>query len=85
MSFLPEVYPDLFGDWKCQGATYGRFVPETQSSYSHLALVGCDYVGYKNHNPTIHFGYRHWLYIIMGLSLFIIQVVDLVNFINKKS
>ena len=84
MSLLPEAYPNLFGDWKCQGSSYGKFVPETQREYSHFDLIGCDYAGYDSHNPTIHWGYRHWIYFLMGLSLFVVQVKDLVDFINKK-
>lgn len=64
VSFIPELIPDFFGDWNCNGCTYGG--------------------DYRNHMPQTHWGYRHWLFFTMGVSLFIIQIVDIINYIDKK-
>lgn len=64
LSFIPELFPSFFGDWHCQGTT--------------KELTGCDYSFYDNlrmHNPTTHFGYRHWIFIIMGISLIVVNSV----------
>lgn len=34
--------------------------------------------------PTYHWGWRHWLFMFMGICLFILQVVDIVITIDKK-
>lgn len=43
------------------------------------------YAGGMHDTPTWHWGYRHWLFIIMGIALFIVQVINLIcHFSNKK-
>lgn len=74
MSFIPDLFPDFFGDWTCIGTT--GFNRET------VAYTGCVHGGYS-HSPEVHWGYRHFLYFFMGLSLAMVQVVDIVNFISK--
>lgn len=32
-----------------------------------------------------HWGYRHYLYFYMGVCLFILQVVDIINYISYKN
>ncbi len=75
LSFLPDYLHDFFGDWHCSGRQYVS--PE---------YVGCDYNtgNFNTHPPTLHWGYRHWLWISMGLCLAIIQIVDIVNYITKN-
>lgn len=70
-SLLPEYYPELFGDWKCEGAF------KKGDEY-----FGCDMSSL--HNPTIHWGYRHYLYMLMGVSLFIVQLAAMIVKIDKK-
>jgi hypothetical protein len=79
MSFLPDLIPDFFGDWVCKGSVWVEGVGDHFGSYS-----GCTYGDTGRHEATTHWGYRHWLYFFMGFSLFIVQVVDLINSINKK-
>lgn len=82
LSFVPDIFPSFFGDWKCAGTIRGELIQATDASYSHYNYTGCDYGG--RHLPTNHFGYRHWLYIVMGFSLSLVQFVSLMNFIEKK-
>lgn len=42
------------------------------------------YGGNVCQGDTTHWGYRHWLYFFMGFSLFIVQVVSLIFYINEE-
>jgi hypothetical protein len=83
VSFIPDYLHNFFGDWLCEGAKYGKLIPETDACWSHYELIGCDY-GSGVHNPTLHWGYRHWLFFAMGVILFIIQAIDIIIYINKQ-
>lgn len=67
-TFIADNLHEFFGDWLCEGARVGKFIPETGANLSHYELIGCDYGG--RHNPTWHYGYRHWIYIVMCVVLF---------------
>lgn len=75
VSKIPDLYPNFFGDWKCEG----RWFNEKRGLWG--TYEGCDM--FQLHNPTFHWGYQHYLFFLMGLSLTIIQIVDIVN-IDKK-
>jgi hypothetical protein len=48
---------------------------------------GCNYgeSGYfATHQPTLHWGYRHWLYFLMCLVLFVIQAIDIIEYANSN-
>ena len=75
VSFIPEYLPDFFGDWVCKGREYVAPIKEGFTG----SYIGCDYT-YDQHNPTTHWGYRHWLFFGMGLVLFLIQMVDIIIF-----
>lgn len=70
VSFIPEAFPDFFGDWTCQG---GSFVIKGEYHYS----TGCGYSSNYQHDPTTHWGFRHWMWTGCGVSLFIWNVVEL--------
>jgi hypothetical protein len=72
MSVIPDLFPNLFGDWLCEG--------------HYEQIKGCLYIGeYGNfHQPTWHWGYRHWLWFLMGIALFIIQVIDIIDKLEDK-
>ena len=72
ISFIPEYLPDFFGDWVCKGR---EFVIN--------GYFGCDYK-YNLHNPENHWGYRHWLFFTMGLVLFTIQTVGIINYSDNN-
>lgn len=73
-SFIPDYYHDFFGDWHCVGRQYIK----------DIGYTGCKYGNDLMHDPEWHWGYRHWIWSLMGSSLFIIQIVRIVNFINKN-
>lgn len=75
-SFIPEMFRGIFGDWACTGA-------KLYYDGNHRIIDGCLYTQ-TIHDPGYHWGYRHWLYFFMGLSLAIIQFINIVNLINKK-
>ncbi len=71
-SFIPETFPDFFGDWACEG---GKAVI-TGNTYT---IQGCSYGGDMDHGPTTHWGFRHWMWTLCGVSLFIWNVVELID------
>jgi hypothetical protein len=70
-SFIPETFPDFFGDWVCQG---GKVIVEGNS----YDIVGCSY-RQQDHMPSTHWGFRHWMWTLCGASLFIWNVVELID------
>lgn len=80
ISKIPEIYPDFFGDWSCQGRKYISYSEHGPDVYGP-----CDW-GEGTHNPETHWGYQHFLFFLMGLILTIIQIIDIVTvfFINDK-
>jgi hypothetical protein len=75
MSFVPENFREFFGDWQCEGSHYNP------SDNSHSGCVYTSY--YDNHPPTWHWGFRHWIWMIMGVTLFIYNVVLIIIKIDK--
>ncbi len=69
-SLLPDMFPEFFGDTYCMG-----YIPDG----IRLCFRSPGY-----HNPEWHYGYRHWIFISMGLSLFIQQVFYVGNKLNKN-
>jgi hypothetical protein len=76
-SYVPENYPTAFGDWKCKGS--GEIIENNPSALIHYK--GCDYTAY--HNPTWHWGFRHYLWITLGLTLTAVSVYQIVESENK--
>jgi len=77
MSFIPDTFPEFFGDWKCNG---GNFVYEGE----HCTLVGCNYAQRGPHSAATHWGFRHWMWFFCGVILFIWNLVDLLPDKMKK-
>ena len=77
MSFVPDHFREFFGDWQCKGSVYMK---GTDQFYDHWE--GCDR-GPSSHLATIHWGYRHWLWFFMGIALFIVQIIRIINTVNK--
>lgn len=77
ISKIPDLYHNLFGDWYCEGRKY---VYSTDIVRSHY--IGCDML--NEHNPKWHWGYQHWLFFLMGVSLSIVQIVDIISIITKR-
>jgi hypothetical protein len=72
-SFIPEYYANFFGDYGCSGSTF-------EILEGHYIRHGCDI--FDMHEPTTHWGYRHYLWFLMGLSLFAGQVVRIINLLS---
>lgn len=62
-SFIPETFHEFFGDWHCQGREN---------------RVGCLYE-LATHEPTWHYGFRHWVWCAMGAILFFINIFYLIE------
>jgi len=75
VSKIPELYPNFFGDWFCQG-TLERI------NDSRYEFKGCNHLNVW-HDPQFHWGYQHFLFFLMGLSLAVIQIIDIVNIAKK--
>ena len=71
VSLVPDLFPKLFGDWYCVGM--------------YEQLKGCLYEGNYSgyHNPTWHWGWRHYLWFLMGLSLMALQVFNVIKLLRK--
>jgi hypothetical protein len=67
-TLIPDSFPQFFGDWKCNGSV------EVEAVNNYRQFEGCHYRP-SAHEPSTHWGYRHWLWAIMSLTLFAIQVV----------
>lgn len=77
MSFIPENFRELFGDWQCEGSHYNP------SDRSH---IGCVYISqYESHSPTWHWGFRHWIWMLMGVALFIYNTILIIIKIDKHN
>ena len=70
MSFMPEQFPDFFGDWTCNAN------PQLPCFFADTKAGG-------HITPELHWGYRHFLFFAMGLVLFAIQTIDIINQANK--
>ena len=82
-TFIGEYLHSFLGDWNCTGTKIGAFIAETQTSYSNYELAGCDYG--DRHLATLHWGYRHWIYLTMCVTLFVIQVVDIIRYAGPET
>ncbi len=79
-SFVADEFHDFFGDHKCSGAVYEKY----RSGDIYRTIKGCTYGDFGEHGPTWHWGYRHWVFILMGICLFIVSVVRVVNIVEEK-
>lgn len=71
-SFIPDTFPELFGDVKCQGYVY-----------EGLNLVGCkippdNWNIPHEHGAYSHWGARHYMWAWMNFCLALIQVVSII-------
>jgi len=66
-SFIGDYLHDFLGDWHCNG---GR-----ADYYDHIwHYSGCLYLN-DSHEPTWHYGFRHWVLIAMGFTFFIWNIL----------
>lgn len=76
-SLVADQFHSFLGDTYCQGRHYNALLGPYGS------YTGCDYVGYE-HSATWHYGYKHWVLIFMSLTLFVYNVVSMVNSKEKS-
>lgn len=76
-SYIPETFPSYFGDWMCHGS--GEFIGRHYKRCNH----GGGFAMY--HNPSWHWGFRHWAWLCLGITMLIINIVQLVAEEDKKS
>lgn len=74
LSFIPETFPEFFGDWKCAGGFYDRNLGR---------IVGCDVL--SSHNSKWHWGYRHFLWCIMCIVLFFTHISIFIGSFFEKN
>jgi len=68
--FIVAIFSTFIGDY------LHSFFGDNFCNIPHH-LYGGDY----HDNPTWHWGYRHWLYSAMCIVLFLIQAIDIINYI----
>jgi hypothetical protein len=78
-SFVPDLNREFFGDWLCGGGKY-QFVENGPD-----IIEGCQYPKHNNHGPTWHWGFRHWIWMLTGLTLFIYNAVSLISSMSENS
>jgi hypothetical protein len=67
-SFIGDLFHDLLGDTLCIGRFYNA---------THLGS-GCNYY-LAEHAPTWHYGFKHWILVLMSVTLFIYNIVTMIN------
>lgn len=79
-SFIPDTFPEFFGDVKCKGNMYVR----------NMGYEGCrlEFIGdmaIHEHGPNIHWGYRHVLWMAMSVVLGVVQLIGIFVMIEKNN
>lgn len=74
LSFIPDYLHTFFGDFYCNGLALDHESGKMEY-YWHY--------GQTHHNWEWHWGYRHWLFLCMGVSLAIVQVVNIINAVDQ--
>jgi hypothetical protein len=82
LGFIPEYGRVFFGDWFCEGCRITGYSTEGL----HMPIYsGCEYDCMDHvHCPQWHWGYRHWLWLFMGIALWIIQAVNIFKIIDNE-
>jgi hypothetical protein len=83
-TFIGDNFHDFLGDWKCNGRfELIKWYPTDSNEIVKEKTNNCLY-NTSFHEPEYHWGYRHYLYLIMCISLFAIQAADIICYIEKK-
>lgn len=77
-SYIPDTFPSYFGDWMCKGS--GELIEGT----THYQK--CNYGGGFScyHTPSLHWGFRHWAWLCLGITMLIINIVQLIQEEEKR-
>lgn len=80
-SYVCEILPDqVLGDWHCKGSKMIEIEDHFADGTQHFSdrLVGCSGFNWGySHNPREHYGFRHWLVIVGGITLSIYSVSEI--------
>jgi hypothetical protein len=79
-SFVPDFLHEFFDDTYCKNGS-GLWVFSTNNVSGHYQF--CNY-STSHEADTWHWGYRHWLFMCMGICLSVVQVLSLIFYIEKK-
>lgn len=80
-SFIPDYMHEFFNDTFCSsGSGYFMYSNNIEGIGSHWQF--CNYAG--EHQSTWHWGYRHWLFLLMGICLSIVQIVNIIHEVGKE-
>lgn len=82
VSFIPDYLHTFFGDTYCMGS--GRFI-KGETDWVDGYYENCNYAAWSYHDSMWHWGYRHWLFLVMGIILSIIQIADIINCAEKNN
>ena len=63
-------------------AIFSTFIGEYLSSFfgDYYCTLHHVYGGEWHKEPKTHWGYRHWLYMFMCITLFIIQAINIIDY-----
>lgn len=87
-SFIPDTFPEFFGDVKCQG---NSIIYEESASYFHPQhFTGCKLEFATNnqieeHGPDVHWGARHFLWMWMSIVLAVVQTLSIFVMIHNHN
>ncbi len=72
-SLIPDNFHSFFGDVLCNG-----------NLSRNLCNNGWT-INSNSHGLTWHWGFRHWLFLFMGISLCVVQIIDIIYILSKES
>lgn len=86
VSFVPDWLHEFFGDNLCTTGNIGESSLKETSSWgsTHYCEWGWTRGSYPHTAGIYHWGYRHWLFLVMCIILFIIQVIDIIQTFDKS-
>lgn len=87
-SFIPDTFPEFFGDVKCQGNTL--ICEDPVSYYKPRHFSGCKLEfassnSIEEHGPDVHWGGRHFLWMWMSIVLGVVQLIGIFVMIEKNN
>lgn len=75
LSTVPDYLFSFFGDTVCNGIIFNKIEGKNEF-FTHWGGVHKD--------VQVHWGYRHYLYFLMGFCLTIVQIVDIISIIEEN-
>lgn len=75
LSLLPDYFREFFGDTLCNGISADLNTHKEEYFFHY---------GGTHRDLLYHWGYRHWLFLLMGISLAAVQVANIVSIIGKE-